>query len=240
MNDTRLSHPCKRIFHNIIFCLTGLLLFTGCVRYQYISVGSNLYQNNNNEFEGETDTVMLKYSFSGTNFPINIDIFNKLRQPLYVDLKKSVVIMNDIPLEDAFVSDDQLDSIGPQSHATIKSNSLSDKFITLSPGDSIAKAVVLTANGSRNIKQHLFNEATSPVFFKSVLAISTNADLSNPLFYENSFWVSGVYQGCDIPPSNNPSNQFYIQQPTGLATVMGYTLGAILLVGVAAVTPQEQ
>jgi len=244
MKDTKLSQAImnKNISANIIFCIVCIaaLFITGCSRYQYVLIDSDLYKNDNKEFIDENDTLMMKYNFTGTDFPITITVFNKLNQPLYIDLSKSSVIMNDTKIEDAFNRDDQTDSIAPQSFATIKSNNLSDKFIPLSSQDKKTSVMVPTSYGSNQVKLHSFDQETSPVFFRSLLTFSTQKDYSSPMYYDHPFWVSGIFQTFDVTYSNSPSNQFYMEKTTGFATFMGYLGAALLLVGIAAVTPQEQ
>ena len=120
ITNQRLSH--KPVLY--LICI-GTLFFTGCFQYQYVSVESNLNKNENDEFVEENDTVVMKYNFTGMDFPMTITVFNKLQQPLYFDLGKSTVIMNDIQIDGAFDREDQVDSIAPRSYATIKSNNLS-------------------------------------------------------------------------------------------------------------------
>ncbi len=243
MKDIKLSQPNtnQRISPKPAFYLIciGTLFFAGCFQYQYVSVESNLNRNENKEFVQENDTVIMNYDFTGMDFPMTITVFNKLQQPLYFDLGKSTVIMNDIQIDGAFDREDQVDSIAPRSYATIKSNNLSNKFIPLSSQDKKDNVVIPTANGNRHIKLHLFNQETSPVLFRSVLAISTQKDLSSTMFYDHSFWVSGIFQAFDVTPSNSPSNQFYMQKTTGFTKFMGYTGGMILIIAIAAITPPQ-
>ena len=232
----------QRFLAKSIFYLSCLfiLIFTSCVRYQFISIGSNLKETANKEYLMEDDTVSLKYSFSGEDFPITLTVFNKLQQPLYFDWKSSVVIMNDNQINDAFNCENQVASIAPQSSTTVKTNNLSDKFIPLSPQDKITDSGFATSNGITSVKVHVFNEENSPVYFRSVLALSTQKDLSSPLFYDHPFWVSGIYQTMDSSPSNVPSNQFHMKKATGFGTFMGYTFAIVLLVAIAAISPQGE
>ncbi|HEY4785944.1 MAG TPA: hypothetical protein VIH57_07835 [Bacteroidales bacterium] len=239
------NHKSQKISPGIFFyllCLSALFV-TGCSKYQYISIDSYLNKNENSEFVDETDTVKMKYNFTGRDFPITITVFNKLQQPLYFDWKNSSVIMNDTPIDDAFDNEDQVDSIAPQSSVTIRSNNLSDKFIPLSHKDKKVKTVIRTAAGNSQVDVHVFDDQTSPVFFRSVLAITAEKDLSSSLLYDHPFWVSGVYQVYDVTPTNSPSdspsNQFYMEKLTGFTKFMGYTGLTILLVALAAISPQS-
>ena len=221
-------------------CFLITVLFSSCVRYQCITISSSLNQNETKEFMDETDTVRMNYSFKGEDFPITLTVFNKLKQPIYFDWKNSMVIFNGNQITDAFDHEGQVDSVAPLSSATITSNNLSDKFVPLSKQDKITDALIATSNGNLHIQQHVFTEETSPVLFRSVVAISTQKDLSSALLYDHPFWISSIYQTMDEALSLLSSDQFYMKKSTGFGTFMECTFGAILLVAIAAVTPQGQ
>lgn len=79
----------------ITSALSFLVLFSGCSIYQQVSIESNTPQNDRSEFVVENDSVSIIYSFHGQGGFIGIDIFNKLNQPLYVDWRKSALIIED-------------------------------------------------------------------------------------------------------------------------------------------------
>lgn len=73
-----------------------LLLASSCTTYQYGTVSSaRMSMNEKQEFIYENDSVLLLYNFNGPNAPVNITIQNKLQVPLYIDWKKSALIIND-------------------------------------------------------------------------------------------------------------------------------------------------
>lgn len=72
-----------------------LVLFSGCSVYQQVSIESNTPKNDRSEFVVENDTVSIIYSFHGQGGSIGMDIFNKLNKPLYVDWRKSALIIED-------------------------------------------------------------------------------------------------------------------------------------------------
>ena len=76
--------------------LAGLLLFvlSGCSRYQYIAVAGDTHQNKAENFVVENDTAKIVYSFNGFNFPVKVEVYNKLNKPLYVDWTKSAIIID--------------------------------------------------------------------------------------------------------------------------------------------------
>ena len=85
MNHNVLISSKKRIsVGNIFYLFLCFLLLSGCSKFQYVYIDSHLQQNEKKEFTTENDTVMIKYSFAGKDFPITLTIFNKLNQPLYI------------------------------------------------------------------------------------------------------------------------------------------------------------
>jgi hypothetical protein len=52
-------------------------------------------QNQANEFVVENDSLELSYNFNGQDGPIKMRIRNKLQQPMYIDWKRSALIIND-------------------------------------------------------------------------------------------------------------------------------------------------
>lgn len=71
-------------------------MFTSCTTYQYMTVSSNnIQQNDKKEFLLENDSIRLTYNFNGANAPVNLEVKNKLDKPIYIDWKRSVLIIND-------------------------------------------------------------------------------------------------------------------------------------------------
>jgi len=75
--------------------LVFLFLIAGCSVYQQVSVAGDAPQNDHSEFIVENDTISIIYSFHGRGGDISIDLFNKLNKPLYVDWRKSALIIED-------------------------------------------------------------------------------------------------------------------------------------------------
>lgn len=67
---------------------------TGCMKYQFATVSSDMAQNPMNEHVLENDTLVIKYTFHGADCPVKVLIHNKLDVPLYVDWKRSALILN--------------------------------------------------------------------------------------------------------------------------------------------------
>jgi hypothetical protein len=81
----------------ITFLPLTLLLLTACSKYQVnmISSADLIKDPETGTFTRENDSIKITYSFAGRNAPINLDVFNKLNQPLYIDWQRSAFIMDD-------------------------------------------------------------------------------------------------------------------------------------------------
>jgi len=74
----------------------GLLLLSACKTYQLNTISSvNVpMDDKTGKFNVENDSVKITYSFSGKNAPINVAVYNKLNEPIYVDWKRSAYIID--------------------------------------------------------------------------------------------------------------------------------------------------
>ena len=218
------------LFRSIYLMLfVNLILLAGCSRYQYMYVSSHLDQNDKKEFIVENDTVQIKYSFAGENFPLTITLYNKLRQPIYIDLERSTVVMNNMQIAGPFYRENQISFVAPLSFATLYSNTLKDQPIELNPKDTSIHEVTKNKLGI----VYSFDEATTPIYFRIILALTVNDDYSYPTFFDYSFWVSDILQTSAGPKSmpDKPSNQFYIEKTTSFGIMSGWVgvIGLTLL-----------
>jgi hypothetical protein len=220
----------KRSNRRLTLFLLGvgcLILLSGCTSYQYVYIDSNLKKNEIKEFVQETDSFKIKYNFSGQNFATKITIENKLNKPVYIDWGKTTLIINDIQEDGSFYSDDQINAIAPNSSVTVSSNVLVNQFIDPTPFDSTNSVSPVKDTG--NI--HLYNENNTPIYFRSILSLTTHEDLSSPVFFDNPFWISEIFQTTNGPSSRNiQSDQFYISKSTGFGKFMGWTLAVSVAV----------
>jgi hypothetical protein len=209
----------------LIRFLSCLVILSGCSRYQYVSINSHLDQNDKKEFVNENDTISIKYSFAGENFPLTITLYNKLRQPVYIDLQRSTVVINNVQVNSPFYRDNQISFIAPLSYATLNSNPLKDQFIELNPQDSL-----IDQHRNNLGINYSFNEETTSLYFRVILALTTDENYSNPTFFDYSFWVSDVLQSVNGPKSVSykPSNMFYIKKSTNFGKSV-FWIGLILI-----------
>ncbi|MES2278936.1 MAG: hypothetical protein V4592_23090 [Bacteroidota bacterium] len=82
---------------NILILPVLLLAITSCSKYQINVLSSTNMQKNpeTGKFTTENDSMKITYSFFGRNAPINLEVYNKLNEPLYIDWQRSAFIIND-------------------------------------------------------------------------------------------------------------------------------------------------
>jgi hypothetical protein len=212
------------------YLISCFLLLSGCSRFQYVFIDSHLHQNEKKEFITENDTVLIKYSFAGEDFPITLTIFNKLNQPLYIDWDRSVVVINNLQVNGPFFHENQANFISPLSSVIVTSNKLKSEFIKVEPDDPGIKF------------RYTFDEKTTPLFFRNILALTPNEDYSTPTFFDYSFWVSDIIQ--TDPGSSRmtyePLNRFIIRKTTAAGNIMGWTaLISVTILAAAIGGPSE-
>jgi len=231
----------KFIFDQYIYILTGLCItmFSACSQYQYVSVNSKLNQTEEKDFINENDTVMIKYTFSGQNLPVRITIFNKLQKPIYIDWGRTTIIFNNEQLNGAFQNNENIISIAPQAYVVISSIPLASRFFDLNKNDSIRKLTFETNNGTLTNEMHLFNEHTTPQYFRCILAITTREDFSAPTYFDNSFWVSGVFKTMVAPASikYKASNFAFVRKTSGFGKAISVTAVLMTLIVVHILNP---
>lgn len=71
-------------------------LFTSCRTYQYFALtGENIRVDSSFRFAEEQDSLRVEYDFNGNNGPVAITIVNKMTRPVFVNWKRSALIMGD-------------------------------------------------------------------------------------------------------------------------------------------------
>jgi hypothetical protein len=241
MNHNVLISSKKRISAgNVFYLFICFLLLSGCSKFQYVFIDSHLQQNEKKEFITENDTVMIKYSFAGKDFPITLTIFNKLNQPLYIDWDRSVVVINNLQVNGPFFQENQAKYISPLSSVIVTSNQLRSEFIKVEHTDPGIK-FSFAEGGPSGIK-YSYDEKTTPLFFRNILALTTNEDYSIPTFFDYSFWVSDIIQTGAGPKAMTyyPLNRFFIRKTTVAGNIMGWTaLISITILAAAIGGPSE-
>jgi hypothetical protein len=213
------------LFSSFIF----IIILSGCSRYQYISINSNIPQTENKDFVIENDTVIIRYTFAGQGLPLIMTLYNKLLQPVYIDYSRSTVIINNYQKEGAVFNEGEPGFIAPRSYVKLKSVPLRVAFFNPGSQDTIKKVVF----GSKTGKKHTYNEESTPFFFRSILALTTYEDYIYPTFFDYSFWVSDVIESRSKPASikDLQPNQTYIKRYPSHPNVIfyGVVVGAALI-----------
>ncbi len=87
----------KRQLVYTVFILV-LLGLSSCTTYYFSLVDSEdkkIVKLDNGDFMQENDTLSVSYCFYGEDLPIEITIYNKLDQPLFLDWQQSALIMDE-------------------------------------------------------------------------------------------------------------------------------------------------
>lgn len=235
------------------------LLCAACNTYQYITVSSPLKAEHQQNFVFENDTVRLMYNFNGEEGPVAITIFNKLPVPLYVDWAKSALIVGDTRKSysnkgmslSAEVSGSETHWLNYSSQiATINGILNSGEVSGFIPPKAQAKETLLTLNPtffvlpnsntkkSRrieegvNVKYLSYQQGDSPFKFRSFFTLSTQPDLTSPIYFDHVFWVSDVFQTTLAPKNFQVKpNRFHLKKVSEAgAAILGIgVIGAVVL-----------
>lgn len=225
----------------VLFAVICMSVLTGCTRYQYVCVNSNLPKSKSNEFIQENDSFLVKYAFAGENLGVSLTVFNKLDEPVFIDWGRSTIFVNGSQEDGSFYNDQQVVSVPPNSSAVVESNVLRDQFIKIPPQDTVINNGIAIPVKNKG-PLYLYEDTTSPIYLRCVLSLSTKSDFSFPIFIDNSFWVSEIFETTQGPSSfkTAPANQFYFRKTTGFGKFMGWTSGLSLLIVAALLDTGEE
>jgi hypothetical protein len=218
----------KRRIRIKFMALANVITFflCGCSGYQYMHISGSLPQNNLKEFSLETDTVSIRYNFSPKNLGTIVSIENKLRQPLYIDYGRSVIIVNNEQLDQPVFAENQPGFIAPLSQ--VKLHNVSIRYSPIKTVEDTQQSKEPDGSPGRG---NTYTESDSPLHFRHVLAITTNEDYSNPTFHDYSFWVSDIIETHTRQKNTSP--------PQGDLTYLKKNLKsgeAVIWTGIIAVT----
>jgi hypothetical protein len=249
------THHMARI--SALFCLIvcSAFLLSGCASYQYVALNSSLPQNDKKEFVSENDTVRITYSFRGYNCPINIEVYNKLSTPIYVDWKKSSVVINEKRLsywKDKATIQGTIDTESTRIGGFVSGSGVIDgtiektehvsfippqSYVSVSPYFLKSAPFELTQSGKEKMESHstrrtkyAFDQHNTPFQFRSFVTLSTSENFDMPIFNDQQFWVTEVMLTESDPGMvpKNETNHFYLKQVNDLDTG---TSSVLLLVG---------
>jgi len=242
--------------------LTGIILwtlFTGCSRYQYITLNSTWKTGNAQRFTFENDTLKIHYGFAGRNGPVQIEVLNKFSRPLYIDWNKSAVITGD-KMEALWRDEASFEATSDSYHALLTdpaslAQTITTGTMTRAPRISflppqaairlaamplrstlfkpLPKATARNAwlnNGASRAAVYSFSQQNSPMVFRGYLTLSSSENFSNPITMDNKFWVEEIMQTSTKPALvKKANNQFYVEELTGFGTFLAAIAGLVVL-----------
>lgn len=210
--------------------LSSFFLF-GCNQHQFIFIEPQQDQYATGGFKTENDSLEIRYNFSGENIPVKIKIKNKSEKPVYIDWKKSVVIIDgkkynywnenshielsstSYPLfyniytdtEGTIEKDERITYIAPRSYIETTRIFLQTTEFELLPENNFRSMRMRSGNGSVKVKRYNFSEEDSPLIFRSLLTLSSKETFTDETLFESTFWVSDILE--------SPSKSLPLQQP---------------------------
>lgn len=167
----------------------------------------------------DNDTLTLTYNFASERGQMHLTVFNKLNQPLYVDWKRSALIVGqnkydywyDIAqvqlsgyssghyyrigsIDGTITKEDQVGFIPPQTRL----NKL--QFMLVPAGDlALSGPFTIEKEPSKvgtekliSVNSYSYSAAESPLKFRNYLTLSTDKDFKTEFHIETAFWASDV------------------------------------------------
>lgn len=178
-------------------------------------------KNENGEFVIAGDSIEIRFNFYGENAPITISVNNKTSQPIYVDWRRSGVIIDDqsVTLREPLDEDnydeyaeyarilndpDGLSIIKPYSLLNTQVLELSGFKFEQIPADKFLETHTLADRGGKNkqYKNIIYTEKDSPIYLRIFLRVYDHIDaIGTPLIYETDFYMSELIKGEKTSPS---------------------------------------
>ncbi|MDR1054694.1 MAG: hypothetical protein LBL90_02465 [Prevotellaceae bacterium] len=236
--------------HIVIILLAGVL-FSSCSTTYYYSrlntANNHVFKTDRGDFVTENDSLYIIYSFFGENCPINIGVYNKTDQGLFVDWSQSVLVVNDITYAYRTVNENgqavpkSLDFIAPKTQANHTSFQLSGF-----PFDKISKEKYEKHNFHINYKtvkvdSIYFTEQNSPLRLRSHITVydgDPSGETCHCMTFDQSFYMASLMRtkGNNVKPEDlmeyitELGDFFYVRQykESGFGQVM-----AVIGIGIA-------
>ena len=207
--------------NRILLGFSVLLLVSSCSKFQYVSMSSDLTRSPQRKFVHENDSLVVTYSIKGQEGEFQVDIFNKLIKPIFVDWSKSSIIINNVSVpywknefnlnaetqgyrslitqypssttQGTLSQESSVSAIPPRSSTQRYLGKLRSDFFAV-PSETSQKITIQnqTQQLRINARQNRFEKEKSPLTFRSYLTISATEDFKHPVFIDNQFWVNEV------------------------------------------------
>lgn len=176
---------------NYLFIAVTILFFSYC-KVPVATITSKQVPVQSNGFVFENDSVKITYNFWGNLGAMTFEVFNKLDQSIYVDLKNSAFIPNDNMLSywRDEINTESTGVYGYVGYGVNASKGISksirrERVIVIPPHSKVTKATYTLIAFKEDINKTLE--------FRNYLAISNNEKFEGKVNYiDNDFYVSKV------------------------------------------------
>ncbi|UFH56072.1 hypothetical protein [Spirosoma sp. KNUC1025] len=202
------------------FLLCSVVLLGCSPNVQLVTVrGSNVHQTDDGLLL-DNDTLTLQYNFASERGVIHITLINKLNQPLYVDWKRSSLIVGKDKLDywydvaevqltsltdsrlnryiysaGTILKDDKIGFIPPQTRLDKQQFVLVPQGALILPGSfKTEQEASNLSNRKKPVVVNVYNYSAdqSPLTFRNYLTLSTDKDFRNEFHIDTKFWASEV------------------------------------------------
>lgn len=174
------------------------ILIVGC-KSQLLTVGSDHVPKQNTTYIYEDDTVRITYNFWYNGGVVDMQVFNKLKVPLYIDWKNTAHIVNDAPYyywQDVTKTTATGSSVstvfGASGHSTgisVKSN----RITAIPPQSKVGRRDFLICPAFKKFPTGVYTAQASPLRFREYIYLYTNEELSKGQhLIDNAFFISNA------------------------------------------------
>ena len=238
-------------------------LFSSCKTYQYFAIdGVNIRHDSTYRFVEENDTLKLTYDFSGFNGPVKVKVYNKSSQPLYIDWKRSALIIGDQAfsyftgttqvngslqggayslygitnmsgtLSAEIKGQEGVDFLPPNSSRERTGLYLVDGYLSNIPVEQMNREYIDGDKTQVRLKTIHYSEENSPYRLRSYLTFYTDSQPLQRFVQEHRFFISRVNRGLVGPDSYGSSLQRGDRFYTSKMSDFGKTMAVVGVVGV--------
>ncbi len=249
-----------------ILLLALAALFSSCKTYQYFAIdGVNIRHDSTYRFVEENDTLKLTYDFSGFNGPVRVKVYNKSSQPLYIDWKRSALIIGEQAFSyytgtrqisgsvqgDAFNlsgitslsgslsaqirEQEGVDFLPPRSSRERTGLYLVDGYLPGIAEEQMSREYIDDDKTQVRLKTIHFSQESSPYRMRSYLTFYSDSQPLQRFVLEHRFFVSRVNKGLVGPDSYGTSLERGDRFYTSKMSDFGKAAAVVGVVGVLSV-----
>lgn len=196
--------------YRVLLIASLLLMFYSCsTSYYYAQVDStspNVEKDKYRNLIVNTDSLQITFSFSGENMPVRIRIFNKMKRLAYIDWRESYFMFGDngntrFSMGQYMRNWEGISALQPQTQKTKEVLEISDPGFGYINAEFFSLVPIPMANGETRMLESVdFNEQTTPLYIRSSIAIKMESIFSDPIMYDQDFYVSKLTKAINIAP----------------------------------------